>query len=115
MWDWINTQVQADYQSAVTNMKLARTKYERSKLLLNQAVSQQELATLKADMEGKEATVKSKLSYLNQKVITAPFPGVLGVFHVQVGDYVKAGDSLVTLNKYNPITSRLSIARKFFT
>ena len=92
-----NTQAQADYQSAVTNMKLARIKYERSKLLLNQAVSQQELATLKADVESKEAIVKSKLSYLNQKVITAPFSGVLGAFHVQVGDYVKAGDPLVTL------------------
>ncbi|WP_236905135.1 efflux RND transporter periplasmic adaptor subunit, partial [Coxiella endosymbiont of Rhipicephalus microplus] len=46
-----HVQAQADYQSAVTAMKLARTKYNRSKLLLNQAISQQELATLKADME----------------------------------------------------------------
>ena len=92
-----NAQAQADYQSAVTTMNLARIKYERSNLLLNQAISQQELATLKADMESKEATVKSKLAVLNQKVITAPFSGVLGIFHVQVGDYVRAGNPLVTL------------------
>ena len=92
-----NAQAQADYQSAVTAMNLARIKYERSKLLLNQAISQQELAALKADMESKKAAVKSKLAILNQKIITAPFSGVLGVFHVQVGDYVKAGNPLVTL------------------
>lgn len=108
-----NAQVEADYQSAVTNMKLARTKYERSKLLLNQAISQQELATLKADMESKEAAVKSKLASLNQKIITAPFSGVLGVFRVQVGAYVKAGDPLVTLINTSQLRAEYQLPESF--
>lgn len=109
-----NVQAQADYQSAVTAMKLARTKYERSKLLLNQAISQQELATLKADMESKEAAVKSKLATLNQKITTAPFSGVLGVFHVQIGDYVKAGDPLVTLINTSQLRADYQLPESFF-
>lgn len=108
-----HVQAQADYQSAVTAMKLARTKYNRSKLLLNQAISQQELATLKADMESKEAAVKSKLSSLNQKITTAPFSGVLGVFHVQIGDYVKAGDPLVTLINSSQLRADYQLPESF--
>ncbi|WP_304985270.1 efflux RND transporter periplasmic adaptor subunit [Coxiella-like endosymbiont] len=108
-----NVQAQADYQSAVTAMKLARTKYERSQLLLNQAISQQELATLKADVESKEAAVKSKLASLNQKITIAPFSGVLGIFHVQIGDYVKAGDPLVTLINTSQLRADYQLPESF--
>ncbi|AML49109.1 efflux transporter periplasmic adaptor subunit [Coxiella burnetii] len=108
-----NAQAQADYQSAVTAMKLARTKYERSKLLLNQAISQQELAALKADMESKEASVQSKLAALNEKVVNAPFSGVLGAFQVQVGDYVKAGDPLVTLVNTSQLRADFQVPENF--
>ncbi|MFV9994522.1 MAG: hypothetical protein AB8V48_00470 [Coxiella endosymbiont of Dermacentor nuttalli] len=62
-------------------------------MLLNKVVSQQELATLKADMESKEAIVKSKLLFRSKSYNYTVF-GVLGVFHIQVGDYVKAGYQL---------------------
>jgi len=92
-----NTQTQADYQTAVTTLNLDRMKYQRSKLLLNQAISEQDLATLKAAVDQDETALKSKLALLNQKQITAPFTGVLGAFKVQLGDYVKAGDTIVNL------------------
>ena len=108
-----NAQAQADYQSAVTTLQLARTKYQRSNLLLNQAVSQQALATLKADMESKEAAVKSKLAVLNGKVVNAPFSGVFGDFKVQVGDYVKAGDPLVTLVNTSQLRADYQLPESF--
>lgn len=91
-----NAQVEADYQSAVTALNLSRLKYQRSKLVPT-AISQQELANLKANVDSEEADVKSKQAALNQKQIVGPFSGVLGAFKVQVGDYVKAGDAIVTL------------------
>ncbi|WP_423062556.1 efflux RND transporter periplasmic adaptor subunit [Candidiatus Paracoxiella cheracis] len=91
-----NEQAQADYQSAMTALNLSRLKYQRSKLVPT-AISQQELADLKANVDSEEAAVKSKQASLNQKQIIAPFSGVLGAFQVQVGDYVKAGDPIVTL------------------
>lgn len=92
-----NAQAKADYQSAVTALNLARTKYQRSKQLLNTAVSQQELDTLKADVASKDSDVHSKLATLQQKQVDAPISGVLGAFKSHVGDYVSAGDPLVTL------------------
>ncbi len=92
-----NQQAQADYQSAVTAYQLAAQKYERSKSLVDEAISKQDLAVLKADVATKQATVQSKLADLNEKQVVAPFSGTLGAFAVQEGDYVTAGDPLVTL------------------
>lgn len=92
-----NSKDQATYDSYVAELDLSRHKYERAALLLNQAISAEELETLKANVAADEANVKSGLVGLNQKEIQAPFAGVLGAFNVQVGDYVSAGDPLVSL------------------
>jgi membrane fusion protein (multidrug efflux system) len=92
-----NQQAEADYQSAVTAYHLASQKYERSKSLVDEAISKQDLAVLKAGVATRQATVQSKLADLNEKQVVAPFSGTLGSFAVQAGDYVNAGDALVTL------------------
>lgn len=92
-----NVKALADYQSAVTASNVTQTKYRRSKVLLNEAVSQQELDQLQADVESKKADVQKAQSVLNNKKVLAPFNGVLGTFKVQVGDYVSAGASIVTI------------------
>ncbi len=92
-----NAQAKANYESATTALQLARTKYQRSKQLLNTAISQQALDQLKAEVATDEAKVKSALASLNQQQVDAPFAGVLGAFSANVGDYVNAGDALVTL------------------
>ena len=92
-----NAQANADYQSAVTEYQLAVQKYNRSKSLVDVAISKQDLAVLKANMATKKAVVQSKLADLNEKQVVAPFSGTLGAFNVQVGDYVNAGQALVTI------------------
>lgn len=92
-----NQQAEADYKSAVTAYHLASQKFERSKSLVDEAISKQDLAVLKADVATKQAAVQSTLADLNEKEVVAPFSGTLGAFQVQVGDYVNAGAALVTL------------------
>lgn len=93
-----NEQAQANYQSAVADYQLARGNYERGVPLLKLGgISKQNLDQLKAKVATTKATVQSMLAALNQKQVVAPFSGVLGAFNYQVGDYVKAGDTLVTL------------------
>jgi len=92
-----NAKAQADYQSAVTALNLARQKYNRSKALLNTAISAQDLAQLKANVATEQAAVQSAQAALAQKEITAPFSGVLGEFKINVGDYVSAGTPIVSL------------------
>lgn len=91
-----NTQANADYQTALTDLRLARKTYERD-LQVGDAISQADLEKAKADVESKSADLKSKQAALNQKQITAPFDGVLGDFKVNEGDYVKSGDAIVSL------------------
>lgn len=105
-----NTEAQASYQQAVTDYKLAQQKYNRSKLLLNQAISQQDLDSLKADMASKQAAVQSAQALLSKKQVLAPFTGVLGDFKVQVGAYVSAGDALVSLVNLDQLRADYSIA-----
>lgn len=92
-----NQQAKAQYQSAVTEYQLAQQKYDRSKSLVNVAISKQDLEILKADVATKKASVQSKLADLNEKEVVAPFSGTLGAFKFEVGDYINAGDALVTL------------------
>lgn len=90
-------QAQADYNSAVTEYGLARQKYQRSLPLEDEAISKQEISVLKADMATKKSAVQRTVANLNEKQVVAPFSGVLGAFAKQAGDYVNAGDPLVTL------------------
>jgi membrane fusion protein, multidrug efflux system len=92
-----NVKAKADYQSAVTALKVSQSKYRRSKVLLNEAVSQQELEQLNSDVESNKAAVQKAQSVLDNQQVTAPFNGVLGTFNVQVGDYVSSGQALVNL------------------
>lgn len=108
-----NQQAQADYQSAVTAYHLALQKYQRSKSLVNEAISKQDLAVLKADVATRQAAVQSKLADLNEKQVVAPFSGTLGAFQVQVGDYVNAGDALVTLINASRLRANYNVAESY--
>ncbi|MCH9644673.1 MAG: efflux RND transporter periplasmic adaptor subunit [Gammaproteobacteria bacterium] len=105
-----NVEAQAAYQQAVTDYQLAQQKYNRSKQLLDQAISQQDLDALKADVATKQAAVQSAQAALSKKQVLAPFSGVLGAFQVQVGDFVHAGDPIVTLVNLNELHANYNIA-----
>lgn len=103
---------QADYHAAVTALQLSRNKLNRAKLLLNEAISQQEYEQLKANVDSKESDLKIAQATLNQKQIKAPFAGILGAFQVQEGDYIKPGDALITLVKTQELEADYNIPEK---
>lgn len=107
-----NQQAAALYQTAVTQFHLARQKYERSKQLVNIAISKQDLAVLKAMVATSQAGVQKALADLNEKQVIAPFSGVLGAFSVQVGDYVTAGEQLVTLTNSKQLRADYNLPEK---
>lgn len=92
-----DSEAKANYNSAVTTLDLSRRNYQRAKLLPAGTMAQQNLDQLKATVDNNDSVVKKDLAILNQQTVTAPFSGVLGSFGVQVGDYVSAGDPIVTL------------------
>jgi len=94
----------ARLQSLKAVADLATTKYRRDKAQFRiKAVSQQ---TLDADVASRReaiANVAEQQALVNKKFIRAPFSGRLGIRVVDLGQYLKAGTVIVTLQALDPI------------
>ncbi len=68
-----------------------------------QAVSQAQVDADTNDLKTKLAQVAQQAAVVDKKSIRAPFAGRLGITTLQPGQYVNAGDKLVTLQTLDPI------------
>lgn len=83
---------------------LARITLERdSKLIKTNAVSQQTVDTDKGNLANAEALVAQQKALVDYKSIAAPFAGRLGIRQVDLGQYLAAGTTIVTLQQLDPI------------
>jgi membrane fusion protein, multidrug efflux system len=94
----------AKLESLKAQAELARITYERDQRQFQaQAISKQVLdtdaQTLKADL----AQVAEQQATVDYKTIKAPFAGHLGIRQVDVGQYLAAGTTIVTLQALDPI------------
>jgi membrane fusion protein (multidrug efflux system) len=67
------------------------------------AISQSDYDTAKADLEEAKANVDMQTALLAKKTIRAPFSGTLGITTMNPGEYINAGETLVTLQQLDPI------------
>jgi membrane fusion protein (multidrug efflux system) len=89
---------EAQLAQAKADMELARANLERARQLEGtKAISQQELDQMASTLEARAATYELERRRLEERLIVAPFDGVLGPRQVSVGQYVTAGMPLVTL------------------
>lgn len=84
-------QARADRDLAHSNLERART------LAGTKAISQQELDLMESTLAARAATYELENRRLEERLITAPFDGVVGPREVSAGQYVNAGVPLVTL------------------
>jgi len=97
-------QEHAQLAAAEAQHELARLNFERLRGLLNERViSQAEFDRATAEQDQTEARVGEIRATIDRKTIRAPFTGVLGIRQVNLGQYLSAGDALVTLQSLNPI------------
>ncbi len=83
---------------------LAATTYKRDKEQFGvKAISQQTLDAAEASLKQARANVAEQQALVDKKVIRAPFSGRLGVREVNLGQYLKAGTPMVTLQSLDPI------------
>jgi membrane fusion protein (multidrug efflux system) len=83
---------------------LARITFERdSGLVKTNAVSQQTVDTDKGNLQNAEALVAQQQALIDYKSIAAPFSGRLGIRQVDLGQYLAAGTTIVTLQQLDPI------------
>ena len=83
---------------------LARLTYERDRTLVKtNAVSQQTVDTDEANVKNAEALAEQQQALVDYKFIKAPFSGRLGIRQVDLGQYLAAGTTFVTLQQLDPI------------
>ena len=91
-------QERAELASANANSQLAQINYARAqKLIASKTISQAEFDISEAEMKKAIAQVEQIKSRIEQKTIRAPFTGSLGIRQVQEGQYLKAGEQVVSL------------------
>lgn len=89
---------QAELRRYQAEQALAQTLLKRDQELAKEkAISQTQLDTRAAQFQAATARVEETLARIRQKRVLAPFTGLVGVPMVNVGDFVGAGEPLVTI------------------
>jgi membrane fusion protein, multidrug efflux system len=101
---------QANLKNYQAQLKLAQLNYDRDvKLLKKGAVSASAVDTDLANLEEAQSNVDLTQAQIDYKNIKAPFSGLTGIQLINVGQYVKAGDEIVSLQALNPLFIQFSL------
>jgi len=85
-------------ESAEADVEEAARQLDRvSRLAVAEAVSQSELDSAQRDLDSAEANLRALQSRQKDRVLVAPFDGILGFRRVSVGSFVRPGDVVATL------------------
>ncbi len=97
-------QERAQLSNMEAQRDLAHINYERAQQLEKQGViSRSEYDTATAQQKTTDAQVGDTRAAIARKTIRAPFTGVLGIRQVSLGQYLAAGQAIVSLESLDPI------------
>lgn len=98
-----DTDIQS-YEYNKAGYQLKKIDYTRQLALYQkQAIAKSTLDTALAEQDQAKAMMNRSLVAINQKKITAPFSGRLGIREINLGQYVNPGATFVTLQALNPM------------
>lgn len=105
----------ADLRGLEASAELARANFRRDQQLLERRVASSiDFETSRAQLRSAEARVESQKAQIGKKRIEAPFDGVLGLRKVSLGEYVRAGDPIVTLQTLNTVYVNFTLPEQAF-
>ena len=97
-------QERAQLAAAEAAYELAKITYARQQQLVKEGVvARTEYDNALAQQKSTEANVGEIKATIERKTIRAPFSGVLGLRQVNLGQYMAAGQAIVSLQALNPI------------
>jgi membrane fusion protein, multidrug efflux system len=97
-------QERAQLASLEAQRDLARVSYDRAQQLVDEGViSRVEYDQATSQRKATEANVAEIRATIQRKTIQAPFSGILGIRQVNLGQYLSAGQAIVSLQALNPI------------
>ncbi len=106
-------QEQAQLANAEAQRSLTTVNFERIKGLREKGITSQAEYD-KAAAEHKQAVAQTgeTQASIGRKTIRAPFSGVLGIRQVNLGQYLKAGDPIVSLQSLDPVYVNFSVPQQ---
>jgi len=106
---------EAQLREALASVELARLNLKRSRsLLASKAVSRSELDTFEAQQKEAVARADNIRTVIAKKKIRAPFSGKVGIRQVDLGQDLRAGDAIVTLQTLDPIYVNVSVPQQYY-
>src|SRR5436305_4818239 len=96
-------QERAQLAAAQADWELAKINYERQEKLVAQGVvARSEYDNASAQQKSTEAHVGEIKATIERKTIRAPFSGILGIRQINLGQYLAAGQAIVSSQSVNP-------------
>jgi membrane fusion protein, multidrug efflux system len=99
---------QAEAQRDWTSVSLKRDK----DLVEKHAISQSDYDNAEATYRQMQASVDQYKAVIARKTLRAPFDGVVGIRQVNLGQYLREGDPIVTLQAFDPIYVNFSLPQQ---
>jgi membrane fusion protein (multidrug efflux system) len=104
----------ATLDGLTAELELARLQHQRaSKLVKDRTLSQADYDEVLAKETRLRAEVAAQQAIIAKKTLRAPFAGTLGIRRVDLGDYLAAGSSVVSLQTLSPIYLDSSIPERY--
>jgi membrane fusion protein, multidrug efflux system len=106
-------QERAQLTSLEAQRDLARVNFDRMQKLVNEGViSRMEYDQATSQQRATEANVAEIRATIERKTIRAPFSGILGIRKVNLGQYLSAGNPVVSLQALNPIYVNIGVPQQ---
>ncbi|MGA9476899.1 MAG: efflux RND transporter periplasmic adaptor subunit [Desulfobacterales bacterium] len=103
----------AQLRAAEASLTLAKIDLDRkSKLLAQKTISRSEYDNAEAQFKGAAAQADNIRAAIKKKTIRAPFDGRLGIRLVNIGQVLKEGDAIVSLQSIDPIFVNFSLPQQ---
>jgi membrane fusion protein (multidrug efflux system) len=107
---------QAELAAAQAELQLAQQEFRRyEKLLRENATSRSEYERRQAEFRALQAKLASLKATISRRTIIAPFDGTLGVQQVAVGEYINAGERVVSLVNLEELYVNFTIPERWST
>jgi multidrug efflux system membrane fusion protein len=101
---------QGDLERLAAQRANARALLDRTRRLLpQQAATQEQLEQAQAAFDQASGELRRVQALAEQKRIKAPFDGVLGIRRVNLGQFVRAGDALVSLTDARTLLANVTL------
>ncbi len=107
------SQEEAQLHQAEAQRDLAQVNLKRNTgLLASRTISQSDYDTSEATFRQMQATVDQYRALIARKTLRAAFDGIVGIRQANLGQYLKEGDPVVTLQSFDPIYVNFSLPQQ---